>query len=189
MRFRPEPPQQPAAPARTAVLLVNLGTPGQPTAAALRRYLGEFLSDPRVVEIPRLLWLAILHGIILRVRPAKSAAKYRSVWTAQGSPLAVWTTRQALALQQALHARGHDVLVRHAMRYGQPAMAEVLDTLRREGATRMLVLPLYPQYAAATTGSVADALHRWALRARRVPELRSIASYHDDAGYLSRECG
>ncbi|GMV73627.1 MAG: ferrochelatase [Rubrivivax sp.] len=184
MRFRPEPPQQPAAPARTAVLLVNLGTPGQPTAAALRRYLGEFLSDPRVVEIPRLLWLAILHGIILRVRPAKSAAKYRSVWTAQGSPLAVWTTRQALALQQALHARGHDVLVRHAMRYGQPAMAEVLDTLRREGATRMLVLPLYPQYAAATTGSVADALHRWALRARRVPELRSIASYHDDAGYL-----
>ncbi|ODU07789.1 MAG: ferrochelatase [Rubrivivax sp. SCN 71-131] len=184
MRFRPEPKARRDAPARTALLLVNLGTPEEPSAAALRRYLAEFLADPRVVEIPRLLWRVILHGIILRVRPAKSAAKYRSIWSAQGSPLAVWTTRQAQALQQALQGRGHRILVRHAMRYGRPAVAEVLDALRGEGATRILVVPLYPQYAGATTGSVADAVHRWALQARRVPELRSIADYHDDAGYL-----
>ncbi|HNT39856.1 MAG TPA: ferrochelatase [Rubrivivax sp.] len=184
MRFRPEPTARQQEPARTAVLLVNLGTPSAPSAAALRRYLAEFLSDPRVVEIPHLLWRPILHGIILRVRPAKSAAKYRTVWMPEGSPLAVWTARQTQALQQALQARGHAVLVRHAMRYGRPAMAEVLDALRGEGATRILVLPLYPQYSGATTGSVADALHRWALQARRVPELRQIADYHDDAGYL-----
>lgn len=173
-----------AAPARPAVLLVNLGTPAAPTAAALRRYLAEFLSDPRVVEIPRLLWLPILHGLILRVRPAKSAAKYRSIWLPEGSPLAVWTTRQAQALQRRLAEHGPHVLVRHAMRYGQPALPQVLDELRAAGVTRVLVLPLYPQYAGATTGSVADAVHRWALAARRVPELRSIADYHDDAGYI-----
>ncbi|MBK9361854.1 MAG: ferrochelatase [Rubrivivax sp.] len=184
MSFRPEPAHRHGQPARTAVLLVNLGTPDEPTAPALRRYLAEFLSDPRVVEIPRLLWLPILHGIILRVRPAKSAAKYRSIWTPEGSPLAVWTRRQAAALAQALAARGHHLEVRHAMRYGQPALATVMDELRAAGATRVLVLPMYPQYAAATTGSVADALHRWALGARWVPELRSIGAYHDDPGYI-----
>jgi protoporphyrin/coproporphyrin ferrochelatase len=176
MSFRAEP--------KTAVLLVNLGTPQAPTAAALRTYLAEFLSDPRVVEIPRAAWLPILHGIILRTRPRKSAAKYKSVWMPEGSPLAVWTARQAQALDAMLAERGHQVLVRWAMRYGQPAVGETLDALRAEGATRVLVLPLYPQYAAATTASVNDAVSAWAARARFVPEMRSVGSYHDDEGYV-----
>lgn len=184
MSLRREPQHRHGQPERCAVLLVNLGTPESPTPRALRRYLAEFLSDPRVIEIPRALWMPILHGVILRVRPARSAAKYRSVWMAQGSPLAVWTRRQEQALQEALDARGHHVLVRHAMRYGQPATGQTLSALRAEGATRILVLPLYPQYAAATTGSVADAVHAWARQARRVPELRSVAQYHDDPGYI-----
>ncbi len=155
MSFRPEPTWRHGSPARTAVLLVNLGTPAAPTAPALRRYLAEFLADPRVVEIPKLVWWPILHGIILRTRPAKSAAKYASIWMPEGSPLAVWTQRQAAALQQRLDSAGHRVLVRHAMRYGNPSVAQVMDGLRAEGVTRVLVLPLYPQYAAATA-SVAD---------------------------------
>jgi ferrochelatase len=182
--FRPEPPFRHGLPERTAVLLVNLGTPQAPTAAALRRYLAEFLSDPRVVEIPRLAWWPVLHGIILRTRPAKSAAKYASVWTDDGSPLAVWTARQAAALEQTLTARGHDLLVRPAMRYGKPAIPDVLDALRADGATRVLVLPMYPQYAAATTASVGDKVMQWALRARRVPQLRFVGEYHDHPGYI-----
>jgi ferrochelatase len=165
-------------------LLVNLGTPDEPTAPALRRYLAEFLSDPRVVEIPRLVWWPILHGVILRTRPRQSAAKYASVWMPEGSPLAVWTQRQSAALSQALAALGHDVLVRHAMRYGNPSIASVMDALRTEGVTRVLVLPAYPQYAAATTASVADKLLAWSTQARRMPELRFINEYHDDAGYI-----
>ena len=184
MTYRPEPVHRHGSPARTAVLLVNLGTPDEPTAPALRRYLAEFLSDPRVVEIPRLAWLPILHGIILRVRPAKSAAKYQSIWMPEGSPLAVWTARQARALASELAGRGHHVEVRHAMRYGKPSISQVMDELRAAGATRVLVLSAYPQYAAATTGSVADAVHQWALRARWVPELRTIGQYHDDPGYI-----
>ena len=184
MSYRLEPPFQHGQPARTALLLVNLGTPDEPTAPALRRYLAEFLADPRVVEIPRLVWWPILHGIILRTRPAKSAAKYASVWLEGGSPLAVWTERQALALAGRLDAAGHDLRVRHAMRYGNPGVPAVLDELRAEGATRVLVLPLYPQYAAATTASVADSVMQWALRTRRVPELRFVGEYHDDAGYI-----
>ncbi len=185
MRFGAEPPYRHGSAARVAVLLVNLGTPDAPTAPALRRYLAEFLSDPRVVEIPRLAWWPILHGIILRVRPAKSAAKYASIWTDEGSPLAVWTARQADALQAALGARGHDVLVRPAMRYGQPAIPTVLDALRADGATRVLVLPMYPQYAAATTASVGDKVMQWAQQARRVPELRFVGEWHDDPGYVA----
>ena len=184
MTFRPEPVHRHGSPARTAVVLVNLGTPDEPTAPALRRYLAEFLSDPRVVEIPRVVWLPILHGIILRVRPAKSAAKYASIWMPEGSPLAVWTRRQAQALDAELAARGHQVMVRHAMRYGSPSVAQVMDELRAEGATRVLVLSAYPQYAGATSGSVADALHQWSQGARWVPELRSIGQYHDDPGYI-----
>jgi ferrochelatase len=184
MSFRDEPPYRHGQPQRTAVLLVNLGTPDEPTAPALRRYLAEFLSDPRVVEIPRLLWWPILNGIILRTRPARSAAKYASVWMPEGSPLAVWTQRQARALDAALKVAGHEVLVRHAMRYGNPSIASVLDGLRAEGATRVLVLPLYPQYAAATTASVGDAAMRWALQSRRVPELRFVGEYHADTGYI-----
>ena len=185
MTYRPEPPHRHGEPERTALLLVNLGTPDEPTAPALRRYLAEFLDDPRVVEIPRLLWWPLLHGVILQTRPAKSAAKYATVWTPEGSPLAVWTVRQAAALAAQMAARGHDrLLVRHAMRYGSPSIPDVLDGLRRDGATRVLVLPLYPQYAAATTASVGDKVNQWAAGARRVPELRFIGEYHDHPGYI-----
>jgi ferrochelatase len=184
MSYSAEPPYRHGSVQRTAVLLVNLGTPDAPTPAALRRYLAEFLSDPRVVEIPRVVWWPILHGIILRTRPAKSAAKYASIWLPEGSPLAVWTERQATLLGGLLADRGHQVLVRPAMRYGEPSVARVMDGLRAEGATRVLVLPLYPQYAGPTTASVADAVLQWACRARRMPELRFVNEYHDDAGYI-----
>ena len=184
MSFRTEPSFRHGQAARTAVLLVNLGTPDEPTAPALRRYLAEFLSDPRVIEIPKLVWWFILHGFILRTRPAASAAKYASVWTPEGSPLAVWTQRQAAALATLLHEAGHGVVVRHAMRYGNPSVASVMEQLRSEGATRVLVLPLYPQYAAATTASVGDAVMRWALAARRTPELRFVGEYHAEPAYI-----
>jgi ferrochelatase len=131
------------------------------------------------------LWWPILHGIILRTRPAKSAAKYASIWTPEGSPLAVWTANARLTLLRATAGeRGHRVVVRTAMRYGKPSVASVLDALRAEGATRVLVLPLYPQYAAATTASVVDAVGPGRLQARRVPELRFVNEYHDDPGYI-----
>jgi ferrochelatase len=191
MPFSPEPAHRhgaaPSAPLGTdvAVLLCNLGTPAAPTAPALRRYLGQFLADPRVVEIPKLVWALILHGIILRVRPAKSAAKYASVWTAEGSPLKVWTEKQAKLLQGHLGERGLRVRVAHAMRYGQPAIAATLDALKREGARRVLVLPAYPQYSGATTASVIDDVARWALKTRHLPELRFINHYHDDPAYIA----
>ena len=185
MSFRTEPPFTHNQTPRTAVLWVNLGTPDEPTAPALRRYLAEFLSDPRVVEIPRLVWWAILHGVILRTRPRQSAAKYATVWTPEGSPLAVWTARQAVQLERTLQERGHQVLVRHAMRYGNPSLPSVLDALRAEGVTRVLVLPAYPQYAAATTASISDKIGQWAATARRLPELRYVGEYHDDAGYVA----
>lgn len=187
MTYQPEPAMVHGSAARTAVLLVNLGTPDAPTPAAVRNYLREFLSDPRVVEIPRLLWWPILHGIVLRFRPAKSAAKYASIWTEQGSPLALWTAKQASLLKGYLGERGHGppaLLVRHAMRYGNPSIAHVLDELKAEHATRVLVLPLYPQYAAATTASVADAVMAWMRKQRRQPELRLVNHYHDDVGYI-----
>ena len=185
MTFAPEPLYRHGSAQKTAVLLVNLGTPDAPTPAALRRYLAEFLWDPRVVEIPRALWWLILNGVILRTRPAKSAAKYASIWTDAGSPLLHWSARQADCLQAALASRGHDVVVRHAMRYGQPAVGTVLDTLQAEGATRVLVLPLYPQYAAATTASAFDAVAQWLMRSRRPPELRFVNRYHDHPGYIA----
>ncbi len=183
MSYRPEPAAPQAAP-RTGVLLCNLGTPDAPTTPAVRRYLAQFLDDPRVVEIPRWLWRPLLHGVILRVRPAKSAAKYATIWTEQGSPLRVWTEKQARLLGGYLGERGHRVLVREAMRYGSPSIGAQLDALRAEGATRVLVLPLYPQYAAATTASVFDAVAGWAQGARHVPELRFVNRYHDDAAYI-----
>jgi ferrochelatase len=185
MSFAAEPAYRHGQPARTAVLLVNLGTPDAPTASALRRYLAELLRDPRVVEIPRPVWWPILHGIILRTRPARSAAKYAGVWLPEGSPLAVWTERQTEAVAQRLRERGHDLIVRHAMRYGSPALVQVLGALRAEGATRILVLPLYPQFAAATTASVNDRVMQWAQRARRMPEFRFVGEYHDDPGYIA----
>jgi len=169
---------------QTGILLVNLGTPQSPTPAALRRYLGQFLSDTRVVEIPPLVWKVILHGIILRVRPAKSAAKYASIWMKEGSPLRVWTERQTTLLQGFMGEQGHRVLVRHAMRYGQPSIGSQLSALKAEGATRILVVPLYPQYSGATTASVMDEVFTWGRQTRTLPELRHINRFHDDPGYL-----
>ncbi len=183
-RYAPEPASARGRDPRTAVLLVNLGTPDEPTAPALRRYLAEFLADPRVVEIPRTLWWPVLKFAILPIRPAKSAAKYATIWTPEGSPLAVWTAKVAKLLSGYLGERGQPVLVRHAMRYGNPSIAGELDALKAQGVTRVLVLPLYPQYAAATTGSTVDAVAAWARRTRRVPELRFVNQYHDDAGYI-----
>jgi ferrochelatase len=183
-RFTPEPPFSHGQAPRTGVLLCNLGTPESPTPAALRQYLAEFLGDPRVVEIPRLLWMVILHGIILRVRPAKSAHKYASIWTPQGSPLKVWTEAQAVALQKRLSSQGQQVQVRYAMTYGQPAIGAVLDEMRQAGVTRVLVLPAYPQYSGTTTAAVFDCVHRWSLQARVIPEWRFVNHYHDDDGYI-----
>ena len=165
-------------------MLCNLGTPDAPTPAAVRRYLAQFLSDPRVVEIPRLLWLPILHGVILRVRPARSARKYASIWMPEGSPLRVWTDKQALLLAGYLGQRGRRVVVRPAMRYGEPSIAAALDAVKAAGADRILVLPLYPQYAASTTASIGDDVASWLRRTRNVPELRFVKHYHDDAGYI-----
>jgi ferrochelatase len=184
MPFATEPPHTHGQPERIGVLLANLGTPDAPTPAAVRRYLAEFLSDPRVVEIPPLLWKPILHGIILRVRPAKSAAKYASIWGDDGSPLLTWSERQARLLQGYLGERGHPALVRLGMRYGNPSIASRLDELKADGATRILVLPLYPQYAAATTASAFDAVYDWARRTRSVPELRFVNRYHDELAYI-----
>jgi len=182
--FAPEPPFQHGQTPRTAVLFCNLGTPDAPTASDVRRYLAEFLSDPRVVEIPRLIWLLILHGIILRFRPAKSAAKYASVWTPEGSPLKIWTEKQAKLLQGWLAQRGHDVQVRYAMRYGSTSIASQLDALKAAGTTRVLIMPAYPQYSATTTASLFDAVYHWAEKVRTIPELRFVNHYHDDAGYI-----
>ena len=173
----------------TAVLLCNLGTPDAPTAAALRRYLAQFLSDPRVVEIPRLLWLPLLHGVILRVRPRRSAEKYASVWSDAGSPLAVWTQRQAELLGQRLRESGLSAPVLPAMRYGQPAVGTQLQALLDTGVQRVLVLPLYPQYSAATTASLFDGVADWVRRSRRYPELRFVNDYHDHPDYIAALAG
>jgi ferrochelatase len=169
---------------QVGVLLVNLGTPEEPTPAALRTYLAQFLSDPRVVEIPRALWWLILHGVILRIRPARSARKYKKVWLREGSPLAVWTARQANMLRSYIGERGPLVEVRWAMRYGKPSIAAELDALCAAGATRVLVFPAYPQYSAATTASVFDDVCDWIRRTRRLPEFRFVNHYHDDPGYI-----
>lgn len=185
-RFRPEPAFDHARPARDAVLLVNLGTPEAPTTAAVRRYLAEFLADPRVVEIPRPLWLAILYGVILNFRPAQSARKYAEIWTPDGSPLAVHTARQTMLLAERLRSRlgANAPLVEYAMRYGKPSVAETLQHLRAAGCERLLVLPLYPQYAASTTASVMDSISAWLAAARNVPEIRFLKHFHDHEAYI-----
>ena len=187
--FAPEPPFNHGQQQRTAVLYCNLGTPDAPTTPAVRRFLQEFLSDPRVVEIPRLLWLMILHGVILRTRPAKSAAKYASIWRPEGSPLKIWTEKQALLLQGWLAQRGHDVQVRYAMRYGSSSIASQLDALKAAGSTRILILPAYPQYSATSTASLFDAVYAWAGRVRTLPELRFVNHYHDDPHYIAALAG
>jgi ferrochelatase len=168
------------------VLLCNLGTPEAPTPAAVRRYLAEFLSDPRVVEIPAALWKPILHGVVLPRRPRQSAEKYAKIWQPEGSPLQVWTEKQATLLRGWLGERGHDrVRVRHAMRYGQPSIAAQLTALReQDGCERILVLPLYPQYSGTTTASVIDAVNAWAGAQRHIPELRFVNRFFSDPGYI-----
>lgn len=159
------------------MLLINLGTPDAPEAAAVRRYLAEFLSDPRVIEIPRIAWLPILHGIILRTRPKKSAHAYKQVWTEEGSPLAAITRRQAEALQKRL---GEDVVVDFAMRYGNPGIGQSIENLAELGCERILAAPLYPQYCAATTASAIDAVFGKLASMRRQPALRTLPPYYDD---------
>ncbi|MDX1654314.1 MAG: ferrochelatase [Candidatus Competibacteraceae bacterium] len=169
----------------TGILLANLGTPEAPTAPALRRYLAQFLSDPRVVEVPRLVWLPVLHGIILRTRPAKSAKKYRQVWTPEGSPLLTISRRQGAGLQERLDKRVLGLVrVAVGMRYGEPSIPGALEELRRQGAERILLLPLYPQYSASTTASSFDALAATLGGWRWLPELRVVNGYHDHPPYI-----
>jgi ferrochelatase len=184
MSFVKEPPHVHGATARTAVLLIALGTPDAPQPGALRRFLREFLSDPRVVEIPRVAWWPILYGLILPLRPRRSAAKYASIWTERGSPLLVHSREQATLLRGYLGDQGLDVDVALAMRYGTPSIQSVLDELRARRTERILVLPMYPQYSATTTASALDALFDAWKRMRNVPEVRWVKHFHDDAGYI-----
>lgn len=182
--MRTEAPFRHGTPQKTAVLLVNLGTPDNADTPSLRRYLKEFLSDPRVVEIPKLVWWIILNCIILQIRPKKSAAKYATVWTDEGSPLMAIGKRQVRVLSEAFKVRRWDVRVELAMRYGNPSVASRMDQLRKDGYDRVLVFPLYPQYAAATTASVFDAVFDWAKPVRNLPELRLVKHYHDHPAYI-----
>ena len=169
-------------PPKIGVLLVNLGTPNAPEPGAVKLYLKEFLSDPRVVEIPQLVWQPILRGIILNTRPKKSAHAYRQVWTAEGSPLAAITARQAAVLKDRF---GRNVIVDHAMRYGRPAIAERLDSLKTMGCDRILIAPLYPQYCAATTATANDEAFAHLRRMRWQPAIRTLPPYHDEPDYIS----
>ncbi len=166
---------------RVGVLLVNLGTPDAPDAKSVRRYLAEFLSDRRVVEIPPLLWQPILRGAVLRTRPKKSAHAYAQVWSEEGSPLAAITARQAAKLQERL---GNSVRVSYAMRYGKPAIGEQLEALKGGGCDRILLAPLYPQYSAATTATAVDKAADTLRKMRWQPALRTLPAYHDDPLYI-----
>ncbi|MGQ9660265.1 MAG: ferrochelatase [Thermochromatium sp.] len=186
MTFIDTPDYRHDTPERLGVLLVNLGTPDSPSVRDVRRYLAEFLSDRRVVETARLPWLLLLHGIILRTRPVRSAKAYRSIWTPKGSPLLEIARRQAEQLQSRLESLlGGPVKVALGMRYGRPSIAAGLSELRAFNARRMLILPLYPQYSATTVGTVFDAVARELMRWRWLPELRFVTHYHDEPGYIA----
>jgi len=186
MRYLPEPKQEHSAIAKTAVLLVNLGTPDAPTPQAVRRYLKQFLSDPRVIEIPRALWLPILHGFVLNTRPRKSARKYASIWSSEGSPLKVHTERQARLLRGYFDSQIRMPLsVDFAMRYGEPSIQGALARLKSEGCERVLVLPMYPQYAASTTASTLDEVGGFLRRARNVPEVRLVKHFSEHPSYIA----
>jgi len=175
------PPDHPPVPTpKIGVLLINLGTPDAPEVRAVRRYLAEFLSDRRVIEIPAIAWKPILHGIILRTRPKKSAEAYNQVWTNEGSPLRVIAGRQT----DALRGRLPDVSIHYAMRYGNPGIGAALDAMMREGCTRILAAPLYPQYCAATTATANDAVFGALARMRWQPALRTLPPYYDDPLYI-----
>ncbi|TFL13914.1 ferrochelatase [Pusillimonas caeni] len=191
-RYLPEPADDqafsdhpaPRAPGPTGVLLINLGTPDAPDAGAIRLYLAEFLSDPRVIELPQVLWQPILRGAILPLRPRKLAPRYREIWHERGSPLLVWSLAQGEAVGEALKARGARVCVEVAMRYGRPALPEAIEKLRSQGCERILAVPMYPQYAASTTATAVDAVAQHAARLRNQPELRFIKRFHDQPEYI-----
>ena len=186
MKYKGNPEYKPDSPSCTGILLTNLGTPDAPTPAALRTYLAEFLSDPRVVEVPRLLWWFALHGVILRTRPKRSAELYKKVWTEEGSPLLSISKKQVEGIQNLLTSQfSGSAKVELAMRYGNPSIAAALEKLRAVNAKRILILPLYPQYSAATTAStfdaIADVLKTW----RSIPEIRMVNNYYEDDGYIT----
>lgn len=179
---------------RVGVLITNLGTPDAPQTGAVRRYLKEFLSDPRIVELPRALWWLVLNGVILNIRPARSAAAYRSVWTERGSPLLMHTQDQAQALQTMLQSRlqtpgkerhSDSLHVHYAMRYGNPSIADVLQQMFDAGVNKLLVMPLYPQYSATTTASTFDAIASDFTQRRWLPDLRFVSHYHDHPAYIA----
>jgi len=182
-----DPPRQPTdRSARTAVLLLNLGTPAAPTPSAVRRYLAEFLSDRRVIDYPRWLWLPLLYGVILAVRPRRSAQAYRKVWTEQGSPLLVLS--RALTARLAQRCANGGVRVELAMTYGEPAIGAGIERLLADGVQRLLLLPLYPQYSATSTAAALDRVFAALREQRRLPELRTLNSYHDAPEYISALC-
>ncbi len=169
----------------TGVLVTNLGTPDAPTSSAVRRYLAEFLWDPRVVDLPRLPWWLILHLVILRIRPRQAAHAYKKIWTEKGSPLLVISRNQAVAVSTALQdMMPGPIKVALGMRYGQPSIESALTELREAGISRLLVLPLYPQYSATTTASTMDAVNKVLKTWRWIPEFRCITHYHDNTGYI-----
>jgi ferrochelatase len=172
-------------PEKTGVLMVNLGTPEEPSASALRKYLKEFLSDPRVVEIPSLVWWPILNFIILTIRPKKSAEKYASVWTNEGSPLRVNSEKLLTKVKENLKNHDINVEVSLAMRYGQPSISDCIDDLRKKNVNRLLILPLYPQFSASTTATVFDKVFEKLIRLRNPPALRTVKSFHDDESYIA----
>jgi ferrochelatase len=184
MRFNQEPPYTHGTIAKTAVVLVNLGTPDAPTSSAVRPYLKQFLSDPRVVEIPKAVWWFILNAVILPFRSRKSAEKYASIWTKDGSPLKVHTEKQAMLLRGYLGERGHELQVAYAMRYGSPSLPQILTKLKSEGCDRILILPAYPQYSGTTTASIFDAVFSHYAGVRNIPELRLVKHYHDHEAYI-----
>lgn len=185
MRYQTEPEYKHGTPDKTGILLINLGTPDAPTAKAVRPYLKQFLSDPRVVEIPRLIWWFILNAIILNVRPKKSAAKYATVWTEEGSPLRVHTEKQAALLQGYLGERTKAAfVVDYAMRYGNPSIPNALRNLKEQNCQRILVVPMYPQYAASSTATAFDVVFEELRKMRNTPALRTIRNYHDHPGYI-----
>jgi len=185
-RYAPEPPFQHGSASNTGVLLINLGTPAAPTAAALRPYLREFLSDPRVVEIWRPAWWLILNLFILTTRPKQSARRYAQIWSSDGSPLRAHTERQAKMLRGYLGERIRaPLVVDYAMRYGEPSIAATLARLRQQGCDRILLLPLYPQYAASTTATALDAVGAAFATMRNQPALRSVRHFHNHPGYIA----
>lgn len=175
----------PCSSEKTAVLLVNLGSPEAPTPAAVKAYLRQFLSDRRVVPHSGLLWWLILHGFILTTRPKKSAARYERIWSREGAPLKIHTEKQAKLLKGLLGLRGQPLPVRWAMRYGHPSIPETLTQLHQEGATRIVLLPLYPQFANSTTASVLDEVASWQTQAAKPPEIRTVDSFFQDEAYLA----